>query len=63
MWNAERGFGFIEVSDSPEESDLFFHVSSCLEDYEPEVGDCVWFSLGKNIKRGNTVAVNIEPTG
>jgi cold shock CspA family protein len=56
MWNGERGFGFIEVNDY---EDLFFHISSCLDDYEPELGDCVWFSLGKDKKKNNIVAVDI----
>lgn len=41
FWNESRGFGFIEVGAWPHDYDLFFHISSCQEEYQPHKGDIV----------------------
>lgn len=61
-WNDEKGYGFIEVGDFPNVQDFFVHIYSCSY-YKPEIGDCVTFVKAFDIKKGNTIASKVSPTG
>jgi len=61
FWNEERGFGFIEVGEFSHDYDLFFHISSCAEEYSPTRGDI--FMLVKDRNERGYFAKKIIQTG
>jgi cold shock CspA family protein len=63
FWNPDKGFGFLETGEYPYDYDVFLHISSYCEDYEPCKGDVVEFQEKHDKKRGKPFADNIIPTG
>jgi len=61
LWNADRGFGFIEPDDDLE--DVFVHVSGLSTCEALSEDDVVKFDLVRNEERGGLQAVNVRPTG
>ncbi len=55
-WIEDKNFGFILASDG----EFFFHISGCLEGYQPKEGDEVTFVLGKNDRTGKTQAQEVQ---
>lgn len=55
----DKNYGFIEVEG--EEKDLFFHVNSVAEGYNPSEGDAVEFEKEESDKGPN--AVNVRKAG
>lgn len=60
FFKAEKGFGFIVSEEAG--NDVFFHISQCVEGYQPQEGDMVTFELGQG-RDGRTAAKDITPTG
>ncbi len=63
VWNIDGGgFEFIEVGEFPYDYDLFFHSSSCQDDYWPTKCDIVTFieTMGDD---GRKKADCVLPTG
>lgn len=57
-FNITKGYGFIGCLDY--ETDIFFHLSHALGDYEPTQGDRVSFSLANDKRRNRTYAVEVQ---
>ena len=65
FFKADKGFGFIVVNVQENEQpmdDVFFHISNCVEGYQPQEGDEVSFELGQG-RDGRTAAKDIAPMG
>lgn len=61
-WNSDKGFGFIGPDDGGE--DLFCHVSGLLHgDGSVERGDCVYYELVWDDRKGKERAGQVEATG
>jgi cold shock protein len=58
FFKLEKGFGFIVSEEAG--NDVFFHISNCVEGYQPQEGDNVTFELGQG-RDGRTAAANIAP--
>lgn len=56
FYKTDKGFGFIERDG---DSDLFFHISDCNMEKEPEKGQAVQYEMGEG-KKG-PVAINVSP--
>lgn len=46
FFNPLQGFGFIKVEDT----DYFFHISQCPDNYTPQIGDELGFTPKKTDK-------------
>ena len=58
FFKADKGFGFIVSEEAG--NDVFFHISNCVEGYQPQEGDKITFDLGQG-RDGRTAAANIAP--
>ena len=58
MYNADRGFGFIQPNTGGE--DLFFHVSDLQEGDDVATGAAVTFELGNDRKTGRSKATSVD---
>lgn len=54
-FNAEKGFGFIEVAGS---ADVFLHVRDCIGT-KPQVGDALQFNVQPSSKAGQMKAISV----
>jgi CspA family cold shock protein len=55
FYNIDKGYGFIQREN---DSDIFFHASGKVKEYNPSVGDIVSFDVHEN-KKGE-IADNIQ---
>ena len=53
----DKNFGFISVEG---EDDTFFHISGCVEGYNPQEGDRVTFVMGQNDRTGKDQAQEVQ---
>jgi cold shock CspA family protein len=53
----KKGFGFI-VPENDSAQSIFFHISDCLSDFEPDKDDVVTFAMGTG-RDGRPKAVEI----
>lgn len=60
FFNTEKGFGFIVPADGSE--DMFFHISQCVEGWDPMEGENVMFEVGSG-RDGRPAASNVQPAG
>lgn len=56
-WLGEKNFGFIEA----DQGDVFFHISWCVEGFEPREWVMVNFVMGTNDRTGKTQAQDVGP--
>lgn len=52
----DKNFGFISTPDG----DVFFHISGCVEGYQPREGDEVSFTIWANERTGKTQAQDVQ---
>jgi cold shock CspA family protein len=50
LFNQPKGWGFLTPPGSKEE--IFFHISNCVPEYKPQLGDRVEFEMGPPFKLG-----------
>jgi len=55
-WIEEKNYGFINASDW----EFFFHISGCVEGYQPTEWDAVSFVVWKNDRTGKTQAQDVQ---
>jgi len=55
-WMEDKNYGFINASDW----EFFFHISGCVEWYQPREGDSVTFVIGANDRTGKTQAQEVQ---
>lgn len=60
FFNTEKWFGFIVPADGSQ--DMFFHVSQCVEGWDPMEGENVTFEVGSG-RDGRPAAWNVQPAG
>lgn len=60
FFNTEKGFGFVVPDDGSQ--DMFFHVSQCVEGWEPAEGEQVSYEVGSG-RDGRPAASNVQPAG
>lgn len=56
FFKTEKGFGFIVSEEAG--NDVFFHISNCVEGYQPQEGDMITFELGQG-RDGRTAAKDV----
>lgn len=60
FFKTDKGFGFIVPTEGASEGEVFFHISNCVEGYQPQEGDKVVFELGQG-RDGRTAATKVAP--